>query len=90
MNNRVSPADLSDHEPTVEERMAGVNDTTRSALVSTMLTPRFYTTDFEEMDKINVEPVRAEWDVLIAQMKSDPNRGHFKRNEDWEEIDEEA
>ena len=87
MNNHVSPSDLSDHEPTVEERMAGVSDTTRSALVSTMLTPRFYTTDFEEMDEINVEPVRAEWDVLIAQMKSDPNRGHFKRNEQWDDID---
>lgn len=87
MNNHVLPSDLSDHEPTVEERMAGVNDTTRSALVSTMLTPRFYTTDFDEMDKINVEPVRAEWDALIAQMKSDPNRGHFKRNEQWDDID---
>ena len=29
-------------------------------------------------------PVRAEWDALIAQMKSDPNKGHFKKNDDWD------
>jgi len=90
MNNHVSKSDLQDHEPTIEEKLAAVNDTTRSALVSTMLTPRFYTTDFDEMDKINVEPVRAEWDALIGQMKSDPNRGHFRRNEEWDDIDLDA
>lgn len=90
MNNHVSPADLIDHKPTIEDRKASINDTTRSAMVSTMLTPRFYTTDFDEMDRINVEPVRAEWDALISQMRSDPNRGHFKRNEEWDDIDLDA
>ena len=45
----------------------------------TVLSPRFYTTDFKAMDRINVSPVRAEWDALIAEMASDPNRLHFKR-----------
>ena len=57
------------------------NETTQTAVNSTMLNPRFYTTDFDEMDKLNVSGVRAEWDALIAEMKSDPNKGHFKRNE---------
>jgi len=57
------------------------------AMQNTLLTPRFYTTDFEEMDAIDVTPVRAEWDALIASMKADPNRGHFKKNEDWDEVD---
>lgn len=87
MNKTVSPKELAANEPTLEKRVAAQNDTTRSAMVSTMLTPRFYTTDFDEMDKINVEPVREEWDALISQMRSDPNRGHFKRNEEWEDID---
>ena len=53
----------------------------------TLLTPRFYTTDFDEMDAIDVTPVRAEWDALIARMKADPNKGHFKKNADWDAVD---
>lgn len=42
MNNHVSHTDLTDHEPADEiDRKNALNDTTRSALVSTMLTPRF-------------------------------------------------
>ncbi|MDG1280790.1 MAG: magnesium-protoporphyrin IX monomethyl ester (oxidative) cyclase [Pseudorhodobacter sp.] len=57
------------------------------AMQNTLLTPRFYTTDFDEMDAINVEPVRKDWDKLIGQMKADPNKGHFKKNADWDQID---
>ena len=55
------------------------------ATETTMLAPRFYTTDFDEMDRIDVTPVRAEWDALIAQMKSDPNRTHFKKTAEWDD-----
>ena len=60
---------------------------TAVAMQDTLLTPRFYTTDFDEMDAIDVSPVRAEWDALIARMRSDPNKGHFKKNEDWDHVD---
>jgi len=60
---------------------------TELAMQNTLLTPRFYTTDFDEMDAIDVTPVRADWDALIAQMQSDPNKGHFKKNADWDHID---
>ena len=30
-------------------------------------------------------PVREEWDKLIAEMRSDPNKRHFQRNEDFEQ-----
>ena len=71
------------------EIAAGIDqpDTTAMATETTLLNPRFYTTDFDEMDKIDVTPVRADWDKLIAQMKSDPNKGHFKKNADWDQID---
>ncbi|MCU0832303.1 MAG: magnesium-protoporphyrin IX monomethyl ester (oxidative) cyclase [Rhizobiaceae bacterium] len=71
-------------------RMEAQNDTTKAAVNSTMLNPRFYTTDFDAMDRIDVSGVREEWDVLIEEMRSDPNRGHFKRNADWDQIDIDA
>jgi magnesium-protoporphyrin IX monomethyl ester (oxidative) cyclase len=82
--------DTSGHGSAHEElhsEVAGQFDTTAMATETTLLNPRFYTTDFDEMDRIDVTPVRAEWDKLIAQMKSDPNKGHFKKNADWDQID---
>jgi magnesium-protoporphyrin IX monomethyl ester (oxidative) cyclase len=64
-----------------------INDTTKLATRDTMLAPRFYTTDFAALDRMDVSGVREEWDALIAEMKSDPNKGHFKRNADWDRID---
>jgi len=63
-----------------------INETTRAAVEDTPLSPRFYTTDFDALDKIDVSSVRTEWDQLIAEMKSDPNKRHFKRNENWNKI----
>jgi len=54
-----------------------VNESTKLAQEDTILTPRFYTTDFEAMGKIDVSGVRTEWDGLIADLRADPNRGHF-------------
>lgn len=54
---------------TVEEALAadnhqGVVDSkgaTALAMQNTLLTPRFYTTDFEEMDSLDVSSVREDW-----------------------------
>ena len=78
------------HPPAAGEATRTVNETTRAAQETTMLSPRFYTTDFDEMDRLDVTPVRADWDELIAEMRSDPNKGHFKKNADWDEIDFDA
>jgi len=61
-----------------------VNETTRLAQTDTVLSPRFYTTDFDAMDRIDVSSVRAEWDALIAELASDLNRDHFKRTQAFE------
>lgn len=66
------------------------NETTKMATETTLLDPRFYTTDFDKLDKTDISGVREEWDILLDQMRSDPNKGHFKRNEEWEKIDLEA
>jgi len=58
-------------------------DATRVAQQSTVLSPRFYTTDFDELDKTDVSSVREEWDKLIAEMRADPNKKHFVRSADF-------
>jgi magnesium-protoporphyrin IX monomethyl ester (oxidative) cyclase len=70
-----APAAVRDRTP---------NETTRQAQENTVLSPRFYTTDFEAMDRLDVGGVRGEWDELIAEMRSDPNKGHFIRTADWQ------
>ncbi|MFN3144301.1 MAG: magnesium-protoporphyrin IX monomethyl ester (oxidative) cyclase [Paracoccaceae bacterium] len=73
----------------IQERQAAFDSeaATAVAMQNTLLTPRFYTTDFEELDAIDVSSVREDWDQLIAQMVADPNKGHFRKNEDWDHID---
>jgi magnesium-protoporphyrin IX monomethyl ester (oxidative) cyclase len=65
-------------------RRATPNESTRRAQENTVLSPRFYTTDFAAMDRLNVDRVRADWDELIAEMRSDPNKGHFQRDDSWD------
>ncbi len=61
-----------------------INATTRSAQSDDVLSPRFYTTDFDQIDKLDVSNVRAEWDELIAELKRDENREHFVREEGFD------
>jgi magnesium-protoporphyrin IX monomethyl ester (oxidative) cyclase len=60
-----------------------INESTKLAQENTMLSPRFYTTNFDEIDRMDVAPVRAEWDSLIAEMRSDPNHKHFVRTDEF-------
>ena len=64
-------------------RRSSPNDTTLQAQQTTTLSPRFYTTNFDELDRMSVDAVRPEWDALIAEFAEDRNLGHFKRNEAW-------
>ncbi len=57
-----------------------VEDAARKAVTDTIFSPRFYTTDFPAMDAINVEPVRAEWDAMMAEYEGDNNHDHFQRD----------
>jgi len=53
---------------------------------NTVLSPRFYTTDFDALDAIDVSPVRQEWDALIEEMLEDRNRKHFRQDDSFEGV----
>ena len=59
--------------------IASPEDATRHAQASTLLSPRFYSTDYAAMDRIDVTPVRAEWDAVLAEYEGDNNHDHFQR-----------
>jgi magnesium-protoporphyrin IX monomethyl ester (oxidative) cyclase len=67
-----------------------LNETTLQATTETVLSPRFYTTDFDAMDRIDVSAVRADWDALMAEFHQDLNKGHFVRTEAFDEFRLEA
>jgi magnesium-protoporphyrin IX monomethyl ester (oxidative) cyclase len=63
---------------------AKVNESTKAAQEDAVLNPRFYTTDFAAMDKVDVGLMRKQWDELIDEFRSDPNKDHFKRNAEFD------
>jgi len=60
----------------------------------TILTPRFYTTDFDEMAKMDISPNEDELRAILEEFRVDYNRHHFVRNEEfqqsWDHIDGET
>jgi magnesium-protoporphyrin IX monomethyl ester (oxidative) cyclase len=71
---------------TIETLGLKAKSTTEMAAASTVLSPRFYTTDFDALDKMDVSPVREEWDRLLQEMRDDPNKTHFRRTEEWDKM----
>ncbi len=63
-----------------------LNETTRIATTDTVLSPRFYTTDFAAMDAMDVSSIRPQWDALMDEFRRDPNKGHFVRNSDFDKF----
>nr|UAT97145.1 Magnesium-protoporphyrin IX monomethyl ester oxidative cyclase [Ahnfeltia plicata] len=51
----------------------------------TLLTPRFYTTDFKEMSKLDISANANEFDALLEEFRADYNRQHFIRDEEFQQ-----
>lgn len=62
----------------------------------TILTPRFYTTDFDEMAKMDISANQDELLAILEEFRVDYNRHHFNRannpefNQSWDHIDGET
>ncbi len=60
----------------------------------TILTPRFYTTDFDEMAQMDLSVNEEEFEALVAELRNDYNRHHFVRDaefeQSWDHIDGET
>jgi len=77
-------------KPTFEEIQPGV----KSPAKETILTPRFYTTDFEAMAQMDISPNEDELLAILEEFRADYNRHHFVRDaefeQSWEHIDGET
>ena len=60
----------------------------------TLLTPRFYTTDFDEMAKMDISPNEDELQAILEEFRADYNRHHFVRDaefeQSWDHLDGET
>jgi magnesium-protoporphyrin IX monomethyl ester (oxidative) cyclase len=53
------------------------------AKARTLISPRFYTTDYDAMNRIDVSPMRTEWDAHMLEYAGDNNHDHFQRTADF-------
>jgi len=74
-------------KPSFEELRPGIKVPAKE----TILTPRFYTTDFDEMGQMDISPNEDELKAILAEFRTDYNRHHFVRDaefeQSWEHID---
>ncbi len=65
----------------IQETIASPADASERARASSLLSPRFYSTDYAAMDKIDISAVRSEWDQMMREYEGDNNHDHFQRDE---------
>ncbi|HEY9875611.1 MAG TPA: magnesium-protoporphyrin IX monomethyl ester (oxidative) cyclase [Candidatus Obscuribacterales bacterium] len=77
-------------KPAFEELRPGIKVPAKQNI----LTPRFYTTDFEEMAKMDLAPNEDELRAILEEFRADYNRHHFVRDaefeQSWDHIDGET
>nr|QUE29878.1 AcsF [Erythrocladia irregularis] len=71
-----------------------VQTNTKLPAKETLLTPRFYTTDFEEMSTIDISNNEEEFEAILEEFRVDYNKQHFIRDDEfdeaWNNLDQET
>jgi magnesium-protoporphyrin IX monomethyl ester (oxidative) cyclase len=66
----------------------------KAPVQETLLTPRFYTTDFDAVAQMDLSSQADELEAILAELRADYNRHHFVRNQEfeqsWEQVDGET
>jgi len=63
---------------TLMDDIKTTKDALDKARDESIISPRFYSTDYAAMDRIDITPVRAEWDAMMQEFRDDPNGEHFQ------------
>lgn len=58
----------------------------KTAVEENLLTPRFYTTDFEKAAAMDLTAGEADLQAMLAEMRADYNRHHFVRDESFQQT----
>ncbi len=61
---------------------AVIEDTKRVAQDKSLLSPRFYLTDFKKMNALKIDHMQAEFVAMHKRFKDDPNKNFFYRDDD--------
>ncbi len=69
---------------TTQQKSRTHDSSTERAKQDAILDPQFYTTDYKAMDRLDLTPVRAEWDELMAEFERDSNIDHFDPGSEFE------
>ncbi|WP_026734153.1 magnesium-protoporphyrin IX monomethyl ester (oxidative) cyclase [Fischerella sp. PCC 9605] len=63
----------------------------KAPVKETLLTPRFYTTDFDAVAQMDISANETELQAIVQELRTDYNRHHFVRDEEfqqnWDRID---
>jgi magnesium-protoporphyrin IX monomethyl ester (oxidative) cyclase len=63
--------------------IASRDDVQRKALANTLLSPRFYRTDYAALERLDMSPLREAWEALLAEFEGDNNHDHFQRTPEF-------
>jgi magnesium-protoporphyrin IX monomethyl ester (oxidative) cyclase len=61
-----------------------MTSSTERAKQESLLSPRFYRTDYAAMDRLDIAPIRAEWNAMMEEFRSDANHEHFRQDVDFD------